>query len=161
DPKREDSMTSQPDTEPGAVLDPLEEASQLHDRTVALREQGQYADAASCARQALALFELEVGTDHPDVANVLGNRAGMHEDQGDYAEAERLYQRAVAIMEHVMKECDTEGLGLEILHIQALRNLAGIYRVQGRYTEAEPLFQRVLTLAEATLGPEHREYATC
>src|SRR5437899_4636293 len=69
----EDLMTSPPEVGQRAVPDPLEEASQLHDLAVASREQGQYAEAAACARQALAIFEREVGADHPDVANVLGN----------------------------------------------------------------------------------------
>src|SRR2546425_9429684 len=73
DPNQEDILTSQPDIEPGVVSDPLEEASQLHDRAVASREQGQYTAAAAFARQALAIFEREVGADHPDVANILGN----------------------------------------------------------------------------------------
>src|SRR5215813_11242671 len=82
DHKREDVLISQPDTGPRAVSDPLEKASQLHDLAVASREQGQYTEAAAWARQALAIFEREVGADHADVANVLGNLAGIHEDQG-------------------------------------------------------------------------------
>lgn len=95
--KREDILPLQSAIEPGAVSDPLDEASQLHDLAVASREQGQYPEAAAYARQALAIFEREVGADHPDVANVLGNLAGIHEDQANYAEAERLYRRALAL----------------------------------------------------------------
>ena len=80
---------------PGSV----EEACQLHERAVALREHGQPTEAATCARHTLAFFEREYGPDHPDVANILNNLAGICTDQGDHAEAARLAQRAVAIME--------------------------------------------------------------
>jgi tetratricopeptide (TPR) repeat protein len=50
---------------------------------------------------------------------------------------------------------------LEILRVQALGNLGNIYRIHGRYREAKPLLRRALALAEATLGPDHLEVATC
>jgi hypothetical protein len=80
---------------PGSV----EEACRLHERAVALREHGQHAEAATCARYALASFEREYGPDHPDVANILNNLAGIYADQGYYTEAARLAQRSVTIME--------------------------------------------------------------
>src|SRR5262245_42007600 len=134
----------------------IEDACQLHERAVALREQGQHAEAAACARHALAAFERECGPDHPDVANILNNLAGICEDQGDYAEAARLAERAVAIMELLSGSPD-----LDLLRVQSLRTLAGVTRAQGRYADAEALSQRALALAEATLGPDHLETATC
>ena len=77
----------------------VEEACQLHERAVALREHGQHTEAATCARRALTFVEHACGPDYPDVANILNNLAGICADQGDYAEAARLAQRAVAIME--------------------------------------------------------------
>jgi len=108
--------------------DPLEEASRVHDVAVSLRDEGQYEAAAALARRALAAFEAETGPDHPDIANILNTWAGVHEDRGDYAEAERLYRRSVDIMEQV-----TGDLELEMLRVQSWRKLAGLYRVQGRY----------------------------
>jgi hypothetical protein len=110
----------------------VEEACQLHERAVALREHGQHAEAAMCARHSLVSFEREYGLDHPDVANILNNLAGICADRGDYTEAARLAQRAVAIMEQATGRPD-----LEMLRIQALRTLAGVYRAQGCYAEAE------------------------
>jgi hypothetical protein len=47
----------------------IEEACQLHERAVALREHGQHVDAATCARHALtSALEREYGPDHPDVS---------------------------------------------------------------------------------------------
>ena len=49
------------------------------------------------ARQAL-------GENHPDVADSLNNLAGVYNAQGKYAEAEGLYQRALAIHEAKLGE---------------------------------------------------------
>jgi tetratricopeptide (TPR) repeat protein len=136
--------------------DPLEEASRLHDRAVSWRAQGQYAEALASSQQTLALCEREVGPDHPDVANVLNTLAGTYEDQGNYAEAEWLYQRSVAIMAAL-----TGSLEIETLRVQSLCGLAGLYRVQGRYGEAEPLFRRALAIFETCLGPTHPKVVTC
>jgi tetratricopeptide (TPR) repeat protein len=157
--KKTRSMTGEGDRQPEeAIPSPvsIEDACRLHEPAVDLREQGQHAAAAACARYALAAFERECGPDHPDVANILNNLAGICEDQGNYAEAARLAQRAVAILEPVTGSPD-----LELLRVESLRTLAGVYRAQGRYAEAEPLSQRALALAEATLGPDHLETATC
>lgn len=67
---------------------------------------------------------------------------------GDYAGAQPLYERALALSERA--------LGPDHRHVaQSLNNLAGLYRLQGRYGEAEPLYQRALALCERVLGPEH------
>jgi tetratricopeptide (TPR) repeat protein len=137
---------------PGSV----EEACRLHERAVAVREHGQHAEAATCARYALASFEREYGPDHPDVANILNNLAGIYADQGYYTEAARLAQRSVTIMEQTTGSPD-----LELLRIQSLRTLAGVYRAQGGYAESESLYQRALASAEAAMGTDHLETAAC
>jgi tetratricopeptide (TPR) repeat protein len=40
-----------------------------------------------------------LGPDHPDVATALNNLASLLQDKGDYADAEPLYRRALAIAE--------------------------------------------------------------
>jgi tetratricopeptide (TPR) repeat protein len=140
----------------GGEADPLDEAVRLHDWAVSLQEEGRLREAVPLCRQALAVFEREAGPDHPDVANILNTLAGIYADLGDYSEAERLAQRSVASIEEA-----TGSLEVAVLRVQSLGTLAGIYRVQGRYAEAEPLYRRALSLAEATLGPEALEVATC
>ena len=70
-----------PETAGEALVD---RACALHARAVAAREAGDFAPGESWARQALALMERGAGPDHPDVANVLLNLAGLSEDLGRY-----------------------------------------------------------------------------
>ena len=74
-------------------------------------------------------------------------------DQGLYAKAEPLYQRALAI--------DEKALGPEHPDTAtSLNNLAVLYDAQGHYAKAEPLYQRALAIREKALGPEHPDTAT-
>ncbi len=78
-----------------------------------------------------------MGPDHPDVGITLTNLANLYTEQGKYAEAEPLYQRALRIWE--------QALGPD--HPQVaypLNGLANLYKEQGKYAEAEPLYQRAL-----------------
>ena len=85
----------------------VEEACQLHEHAVACGSMAT-GQAAMCAQHALVAFEREYGLHHPDVANILNNLAGICADQGDYTEAARLAQRAVAIMEQATGSPDLE-----------------------------------------------------
>ena len=46
--------------------------------------------------------EKALGPEHPDVATSLNNLAALYQATGRYAEAEPLYQRALAILEEVL-----------------------------------------------------------
>ena len=72
---------------------------------------------------------------------------------GDYAKAEPLYQRALAIREKALgpEHPDTA---------TSLNNLAVLYEAMGDYAKAEPLYQRALAIREKALGPEHPDTAT-
>ena len=111
----------------------------------------------------------------PSVATRLNNLASLYQDTGRYAEAEPLFQRAIAIGEKTLGP-DHPDLAIR------LNNLAGLYRAPaatqaeplfqraiaprhslsgtGRYAEAEPLFQRAIAIGEKTLGPDHPNLAT-
>ncbi len=94
------------------------------------------------------LLAVREKAEHLDFASSLSNRAALYHDQGRYAEAEPLYERALAIWEKVLGP-DHPGLA------RGLNNLAALYRAQGRYAEAEPLYRRALANWEKALGPEH------
>ena len=87
------------------------------------------------------------------MAQSLNNLAGLYRDQGKYAEAEPLFQRALAIRERTLGPEHPEAA-------RSLQNLAVLYNDQGKYAEAEPLYQRSLAILEKALGPEHSHVAT-
>ena len=86
------------------------------------------------------------------MATSLNNLAGLYREQGKYAEAEPLYQRALKI--------DEKALGPDHPDVAIrLNNLAELYRAQGKYAAAEPLLQRALKIWEKALGPDHPDVA--
>ena len=89
-----------------------------------------------------------LGPEHPDTASSLNNLGALLQTQGQLAEAQPYYARALAIWEKVLgPEHPNTAL--------SLNNLAELYRMQGRYAEALPFYQRALASREKTLGPEH------
>jgi tetratricopeptide (TPR) repeat protein len=50
----------------------------------------------------LEIVEKQLGPDHPHVATSLNNLALLLQDQGNYAAAEPLYRRAIAILEKTL-----------------------------------------------------------
>src|SRR5262249_37175494 len=82
----------------------------------------------------------------------LNNLALLYGAQRQYARAEPLYRRALAIAE--------KSVGPDHPAVAAtLNNLAELYRDNGQYAEAEPLYRRALATAEKTLGPDHADVA--
>ncbi len=73
--------------------------------------------------------------------------------QGRYAEAEPLYQRALQIYEQSLGDTHPDVA-------TTLNNLALLYHDQGNYAEAEPLYQRALQIYEKSLGNAHPDVAT-
>jgi Tfp pilus assembly protein PilF len=68
-------------------------------------------------------------------------------EQGQYVEASRQFQAAVAIAETLQP--DDPRVPTSFLR------LATVYHIQGQYAQAESLYQRALTLQEQLLGPDH------
>jgi len=84
----------------------------------------------------------------PEAGRLLNQIAYYLDDRAQYAEAEPLYQRAIAI--------DDKTLGPEHPELATgLNNLAELYREQGKYAEAKPVYRRAIAIDEKTLGPEH------
>lgn len=73
--------------------------------------------------------------------------------RAQYAAAEPLYKRALAVYEKVLgpEHPDTAAV---------LNNLANLYRDQGNLSEAEPMLERALAIDEKVSGPEHPDTAT-
>ncbi|MCH8269351.1 MAG: tetratricopeptide repeat protein, partial [Acidobacteria bacterium] len=109
-----------------------------------------YQQDTSAEAEAVHQEAEEPGQDDDDahLATELNNWAEVYRDQGQYTEAELLYQRALEIRE--------KALGPEHPDVAvSLNNLAEMYHTQGKYGEAESLFLRSLAIREKVLGPEH------
>ncbi len=130
-----------------------EEAGRLLYETASyLQDRARYEEAEPLYRQALSIFEQQLGPAHPDVASSLDGLALLYKDQGKYAEAEPLHQRALRIRE--------QQLGSEHLDVAySLNNLADLYTEQKKNVEAEPLYRRALSILEQQLGSEHPDVA--
>jgi tetratricopeptide (TPR) repeat protein len=129
-----------------------EDYIELNNLGLALLKAGDLQGAGLSLQRSLRLSEERLGAEHPDLASILTNLAGLYYAQGRYPEAEPLYRRSLEIQEKV--------LGPEHPEVAtSLNNLAALYHSQGRYAEAEPLYQRSLRISEKVLGSEHPETA--
>ena len=104
------------------------------------------------ARRALAIFERTVGEDHNFLAECVNGIARSVALQGRYAEAEPLFERALAIFERISP--DHPELA------ESLNGLGAVHTHFGRYAEAQPLFERSLALLDRT-SPDHQNTAEC
>src|SRR2546426_7329710 len=76
-----------------------------------------------------------LGPDHPSGATSLNNLAGLYRAQGQYAQAEPLYKRSLAIWE--------KALGPDHSSVAtSLENLAALYRATKREAQASELEKR-------------------
>ncbi|MBZ5712976.1 serine/threonine-protein kinase [Nannocystis pusilla] len=86
-------------------------------------------------------------------SEIVSTRAKIHEGKGDYAEAQALLERVLAM--------DEKLLGPEHPHVaNTLNNLANVHWATRAYAEARPLYERALAIHEKTLGSDHPHLAT-
>lgn len=74
-------------------------AGAQHNLGLAVHMAGRLDEAVQIQEQALAMFEATVGPNHPDVALVVSELAGIAIERGKLTEAIPLYRRALAIQE--------------------------------------------------------------
>nr|WP_281241356.1 tetratricopeptide repeat protein [Thiothrix caldifontis] len=96
-----------------------------------------------------------MGENHPDVAKSLNNLAGLYQDQGQYAQAEPLYQCALAIWEKalgayhpnvVLSLENLVGLYQQTNVVLSLENLVGLYQQTDCAALAGPLEKRAAAI---------------
>ncbi|HVU66893.1 MAG TPA: tetratricopeptide repeat protein [Ktedonobacteraceae bacterium] len=88
----------------------------------------------------------------PDSVPALRARAALFEGRKQYAEAEELYARALALQE--------QELGTSHLEVAAgLLDLARFYKLQEKYQAAEPPARRASVIRQQTLGSMHPDTA--
>lgn len=104
------------------------------------------------ARHAVKLRTALCGSRHPAVAADLTALAALLDRQGQFAEAERLYHRALTILE---RELGPEHHQVAV----ALNNLAAVLHARGRMQEAEAMFLRARAIEIAVLGASHPKVA--
>ena len=86
------------------------------------------------------------------IANSLNNLAVLLKTKGDYAGAEPLYRRALAIRERALGPDHPDTA-------KSLNDVANVLEETGRYGEAESLYRRALAIREQALGPDHLDGA--
>ena len=118
-----------------------------------IEAEARYAEAEPLYKRSLVIWEKSPGLDHPNVAVVLNNLAGLYQSQGRYTEAEPLLKRSLAIKEKALGP-DNPDVAL------SLNTLAETYRAQGRDADAEPLYQRSLQILQQARGPDDPNIAT-
>ncbi len=122
------------------------EAAHLFDKAGSyLREQGQYAEAASLLVLALELRRHHLPANDLAIATSLSNLAGLYFYQDHYQQATTLVERALAIRR--------QQLGTDHLHTtESLKHLALLYLRQELYEQAEPLLLQSLMISERQTG---------
>jgi tetratricopeptide (TPR) repeat protein len=118
-----------------------------------LQARAAYAQSEALNRRALAIFEEQLGPNHPEVATRLNNLAQLLQDTNRLGEAEPLMRRALAI--------DEQSLGPHHPNVATdLNILARLMQDTNQPGEAEPLMRRALAIDEQGLGPDHPNVAT-
>ena len=119
---------------------------------VLYQAQRRFGDAELLFKQTLNVLKGNLGTDHADVAIILGKLAGLYQEQGRYEDAEPLYKQSLGIREKTLGPSSLE-------YNSELNNLGFLYEAQGRYKGAALLLKRSLGIWEKALGPDHPNVA--
>ncbi len=100
-----------------------------------------YRHSEEFARRALAIREMSLGNQHPDVAMSLHVLAMIALAQHDFAKAETSYKRALAIRERYLPPSHS---GI----VSVLKNLGISYYLQAKYQQAEETYSQLEGIAE-------------
>lgn len=96
-----------------------------------------------------ALETLEQGEQPgPHAATTLNNLGAVHENLGEFDQAELRYRNSLAIIETIQGPHHPD-------IAMGLNNLASLYFSQQLFKKAEPLWQRALGISERILGNKH------
>ena len=123
---------------------PREMADWLSSRAIWCEKKGKFAEAEHLYRMALKCLEEALGAEHPDTVSSINNLARVLAGQSDYAGAETLYRRALAVSE--------SGAVQDAEMVSAVRAaLVTLYEVWGKPELAE----RYRTTENKTMGELH------
>jgi tetratricopeptide (TPR) repeat protein len=113
---------------------------------------GAYGEAARHFRLALELAEKREASE-TDLVLILANLAEMLRSAMQYGEAEKFFDRALAIL-RTSNAADKRNLPV------ILGNQGRLYQETGRYALSEPILKEALRLTERDLGTHHRNMVT-
>jgi tetratricopeptide (TPR) repeat protein len=122
-------------TKAGDKVVPIES----NQRVALLMEAHRYADAIELATQTLEQFAAAVGERHEGTAMCLRNLAQCYTRIGEFAKAEPLYLRAIAIRQQVYSPKDVHT-------VETMGELADNYERDQEYGKAEELLQKMLEI---------------
>lgn len=136
----------------GSGAPPSSRAVALNELALLHMEQGRPEVAEPLLREARALWESNLGADHPHVATALSNLGAVLARQGRHREAVQSYGRALAIRRRVLHP---EHPDIPL----TLHNLAGSQIALGRFDAADSALQEVLAAHRRIYGDESLEVA--
>ncbi len=132
----------------------LAQAVAAHERAIACRAAGRFAEAERACRRAVDGYRRAEGARSPDLANALVELGRVLEARDRLAPAVQCHRRALAILAHAPRHPDFTRLA-----IQTRLALAGVLRTRGDLTEADRLNRAALAAARR-LGPRDPLVAT-
>ena len=155
------------------------EAARIAAQAQSAASQGDFGQAESLHRQALAVHEKQLGVEHPTTLATLTNLGGVMLLQGKFKEAEALYRRVLAAREKVLgaEHPDTAASLTSLANalfeqakqddVAGQANLPPSRRSRGggqsrefaQASETETLYRRALTIQEKVLGENHPSVA--
>ena len=131
---------------------PLTRAGAHNASGILAKDTGRYDDAEHHYTVALTGMRDVLGDDHPDLASLFHNLAGLAHARGQHADGEEHARHAITLRERTHGP-DSPEVAADQAVLGAL--LAG----QGRHDEAEATFQSTLATWTRHRGPDHYEVA--
>jgi len=109
---------------------------------------GNFSDAETSAREALAIFENAVEPDELLIAEGLGRLGSVLAGKGETTEAEATLNRALAMFSASVGETDHRTQSV-------IHNLAWVHSQRGEFVAAERIYRRVLAVSANRADPDH------
>ncbi len=127
-------------------------ATTLNDLAELYMHTGRSSDAELLYLRSIAIRE-KLGAKDPDKGRGLSSLARLYQTKGDYAAAEQLFKKSLAIF--------VDAFGWDHPDVgSALSNLAELYFGSDRYPEAEQHYGWALAISEKVFGLEHPSVGT-
>ena len=134
------------------AVSPLRVAGAHNAAGILAKDTGKFDAAADHYARALTGMRATLGEDHPDLASLFHNLAGLAHARGRHAEGEPHARHAIALRE--------QNFGPDSPEVAAdLAVLGAVLAGQGRSEEAEAVFRSTLATWTRHRGPDHYEVA--